>query len=376
MAGTFDAFLPANVRKHPGEFLGPAVLGTIIQGLEAGILMNMAFRYWSRARGDHIAIKTTVFMVIIATMAQTSLSFYDAWNLGVTHFGDFLQAVNLNWSVRLQPLMNTILGAPVQGYLIWRCWNAMKRRWSVLMPLCAILAGSVVATIITTVKIIHYTPVYIILHPTGHLPYSFITSFVLSAALDIMLTSIMLWFLLDVKTHARSRRSEEIIAHLMRTMWEAAVPPCLCAIVACLVYTTMSLKNLWDIFFQCILGKLYVISFFVILNGREDLKRSPTSVASESIMVPMNARSGLGRHRSTCTTTEVRVHMSTVVKHDSSGEIIELPNSGTSWTADDHDQKASLDYSEPPPLPEKPAVWKKPVPIMMAEKEPEGDEKV
>lgn len=69
-------------------------------------------------------------------------------------------------------------------------------------------------------------------------------------------------------------------------LWEAALPPCICAIAACAVYVTMvrvgtihscqaialltrwcmqRSENLWDVFLQSIIGKLYVISLFVIL---------------------------------------------------------------------------------------------------------------
>jgi hypothetical protein len=57
---------------------------------------------------------------------------------------------------------------------------------------------------------------------------------------------------------------EQLIKSVMLTIWEAAVPPCVAAIVACIVYLTTAHTNFWDVFFQLILGHLYVISMFVI----------------------------------------------------------------------------------------------------------------
>ena len=66
-------------------------------------------------------------------------------------------------------------------------------------------------------------------------------------------------------------------------IWEAALPPCVCAILTVVTYLTLvqSLSytfdnpfelwclqvddNYWDLTFQAILGKLYVISLFVTL---------------------------------------------------------------------------------------------------------------
>lgn len=86
-------------------------------------------------------------------------------------------------------------------------------------------------------------------------------------------------------------------------LWEAALPPCLCAIAACVVYITMRSENLWDVFLQSIIGKLYVISLFVILNGRHDLKREP----------PHHSQSaGIARFWASGAMPEVRVHLTSV----------------------------------------------------------------
>lgn len=79
---------------------------------------------------------------------------------------------------------------------------------------------------------------------------------------------------------------------LLILIWEAAVPPCVCAILTVVTYLTLVSpepppnlhlnnpiflpllmdylmnqvnENYWDLMFQAILGKLYVISLFVTL---------------------------------------------------------------------------------------------------------------
>ncbi|THH05149.1 hypothetical protein EW145_g5008 [Phellinidium pouzarii] len=107
--------------------------------------------------------------------------------------------------------------------------------------------------------------------------YSYMIAFILTAGLDILITCLMLWFLLRAKSQVVSKRLDKTLARLHRMLWEAAVPPCACAIAACIVYITMSLESLWDVFCQSILGKLYAISLFIILSKCMYAK-SPSSV--------------------------------------------------------------------------------------------------
>ncbi|OJT01994.1 hypothetical protein TRAPUB_7528 [Trametes pubescens] len=72
-----------------------------------------------------------------------------------------------------------------------------------------------------------------------------------------------------------SHKMLQILKKLTVMIWEAALPPCICAVLTVLTYLTLVDKNYWDLTFQAILGKLYVISLFVTLNGRADLQDGP-----------------------------------------------------------------------------------------------------
>lgn len=72
----------------------------------------------------------------------------------------------------------------------------------------------------------------------------------------------------------------------MIVAWEAAIPPCACAVTALVTYFTLVNVNYWDLTFQAILGKLYVISLFVTLC---------VSCSSLVITPRLNAKSRNGR---------------------------------------------------------------------------------
>jgi len=170
--------------------------------------------------------------------------------------------------------------------------------------LIALLLATVVVNTFITVRVFSYG-LWSVSTPETHPPLDFITAFVLTAALDVILTSLMLFVLLRARSQVVSRRLHMIIGRLHTMLWEAALPPCICAIAACVVYSDMSLENLWDMFLQSILGKLYVISLFTILNGRADLKRvAPSSTRA-------SGSAGLSRYW--ISGAEVRLNISTVI---------------------------------------------------------------
>jgi len=78
-------------------------------------------------------------------------------------------------------------------------------------------------------------------------------------------------------------------------IWEAAIPPTLCALVTLVTYLTQVNQNYWNLAFQAVLGKLYVISLFVSLNGRADLQQQDTSIHPSHLS--LNIRSHLNNGR-------------------------------------------------------------------------------
>ncbi|KAL5528947.1 hypothetical protein ACEPAG_4921 [Sanghuangporus baumii] len=325
-------FLPENVRAHPEHFVGPYVAGVVVQSLETGILISQSVRFWTRAHCEPPIIKSLVAFVSFFALFQTFIAIYNTWRVVVLSFGDAITVVDLGWADRIQPALNCVMAAPFQAFLIWRCWNVLQRRWIILAPLVSVLLSNVVMNIYITINIFYISSTT---QMRNGPPNSYMTAFVLTAVLDIMITALMMWFLLRVKSQVISRHLARVIVRLHRMVWEAAVPPCACAIIACAVYITMSQGNLWDVFLQSILGKLYVISLFVILNGRADLKRwLPTSTQSTR----------MSRYWANDTPFQFRVDLTSVVDLQAHSDMEMTPTTDASLRpgGDRHERKARL----------------------------------
>ncbi|KLO13103.1 hypothetical protein SCHPADRAFT_940674 [Schizopora paradoxa] len=288
-------FTPGYVMKHPNDFLGPVVASAIIQGIELGIIVNQALQFFSRiamGKKETRYVKITAVATIVIMMFQTSLAFENLYRVTVKHFGDWVAVINVNWVFKIDPLLMGLMAAPVQAFFIRRCWLVMGKKWYILAPLSFLLLANIVSLVTVTVYVFTLTQAKIILNPPKHLPYycanikephAVILFYVFSVSLDLSVTGIMLWYIIQARSIAISRRTTEILSRLTFTLWEAVIPPSVCAIIGMAVFLTRGNHDFWEIFVQGCVGKLYVISLFTVLNGR------PTTLGAE---LPTHSSSG------------------------------------------------------------------------------------
>ncbi|KAI0029776.1 hypothetical protein K488DRAFT_88403 [Vararia minispora EC-137] len=62
-----------------------------------------------------------------------------------------------------------------------------------------------------------------------------------------------------------------VLMRLIVVVWEAAVPPTACAMVSVVMYIFLRNTNFWDLTFQSVIGKLYVMSLLITLCARASI---------------------------------------------------------------------------------------------------------
>ncbi|TFK80070.1 hypothetical protein K466DRAFT_605644 [Polyporus arcularius HHB13444] len=270
------------VKAHPESYLGPALVNLVLESMQTGILINQSLTFWERAERELGVVRAVVSFVTITAFVQTAFMFFSAWRMFVADFGNWYASVMFVWADKLQSTITVMMAAPVQAFLIWRCWTLIHRNFYVLVSLTLLLVAQVVASIVVTVQTFqfHFGIVRQSDVGAGPLPKvpvnsTFVLSLACSAVLDVLVTGILLTFLARSKQHVTSSRFRRILRRLTVLIWEAALPPCICAILTVVTYLTLVNENYWDLTFQAILGKLYVISLFVTLNGRAELQDGP-----------------------------------------------------------------------------------------------------
>jgi len=278
MVGTRDAGGPKlpQIELLGAAFLGPYALATFIGALEMGVVITCFMRFLARSEKERMPIKLLVYFVTFVAALQTGTTFAAWWKISVQDFGNWSGAAVPGWPQKIHSSLTTLLAAPIQSFLIWRCWHllTLRRRWLVAVPLVLLVIGSLIATIYVTV--ILFLLQFQSKDTLSLSLHTFFTCFVLSlafsAVIDIVVTSILLSFLIRSRSSIYTRRFRKVLSQLITITWESAVPPCACAIAA-LIATVVGAPfvSYWAVMLQTLLGKLYLISLFVTLEGRAKL---------------------------------------------------------------------------------------------------------
>ncbi|OCH85469.1 hypothetical protein OBBRIDRAFT_739870 [Obba rivulosa] len=283
-----------HLEANPVLYIGPSIASLFIEAIETGILINQSFTFWERVDRERGIVRLLVAWVTCMAFLQTGFSFFSVWRTFVLNYGNWILAEDFSWGDRVQSTMTVSMASPVQAFLIWRCWTLIRKNWFMLISLSLVLVTSTISSILVTIETFG-TDFIVITDPSVTPPKIPITDGVLNdtcLVLDVSVTGILLTFLSRSKQHVLSSRVRRILKRLTILIWEAALPPCICAITTTVMYLAVVNDNYWDLTFQAILGKLYVISLFVTLNGRAGLQNHLPGVSTNPVSNLMWASSG------------------------------------------------------------------------------------
>ncbi|KDQ49956.1 hypothetical protein JAAARDRAFT_42444 [Jaapia argillacea MUCL 33604] len=276
------------VSEHPVAYMAPGLASMIVQSFQTGWLVELFCDFLSRSHRETLTIRVMVVFVTLTAIFQTITAFLSAWRIGVVHFGDWTEILQEKWPDKIQTLMTASLAAPFQAFLIRRCWMVTNRSWFVLVPLTALLFVTTSLKIYQTIAMFGpYRPSQDGL-PTTVLPStkSLILGLILSAVLDISLTTIIFTVIWRARSCIYSRRFRRTIRRVVLVSWESAAVPSACAVTSALLYIIWGEKSAWYLFFQAILGKLYAMSFLITLNARLGLCNYPSESSEVGAPAP------------------------------------------------------------------------------------------
>lgn len=218
-----------------------------------------------------------VFVTLIGLL-ETGISFASAWRNYVRNFG---QLIHPNWTELIHPLLSTLTAAPIQALFIWRCYHILKRRTYVVIPLVSALITSVVLSACVTAYLFHRLSHPDPAHPTSTtIWWPYVAFLAVPAAIDLAITSIVLYSLTGFLRRIHAEQLRGRITRFIIVVWQAAIPPGLCAIALMIKYMTFTETHPgqpqeWYGAIQAMLGKLYILSLFYTLNNRMDFTRRP-----------------------------------------------------------------------------------------------------
>ncbi|KAI9464058.1 hypothetical protein BJY52DRAFT_883715 [Lactarius psammicola] len=309
MSGSVPPPPPLGFTPSQASVLGPGIAGIFIQGIESGLVFAQFSQWFYGDRSESSVISAVVIFVTAVGLAQSGICFASAWTMYVQQFGTFLFP---DWGNYVHPIPTLVISAPVQALMIRRCYLLVRKNMFIITPLVLLLVASTVTSlwsIVIIAKLLAVVPAkdtptslqrfglswpYLmsVLLPSCEsvIAHNFLHTQPLSV-LDLNLTGILLYYLIRTMKRVYDTHTRKLIHRLVNVVWQSALPPTVCAICVSVFYVKFSTARpqrpqFWLMVFQAMIGKLYVLSLFYMINARPlRPKEQPTTFIS-TLTVP------------------------------------------------------------------------------------------
>ncbi|KAN0124707.1 hypothetical protein V8E53_015670 [Lactarius tabidus] len=305
-------------QQSTSDVTAPGIVGLFVQGFQTGLVLSQLALWLNLKRTESAPMTALVAFVTLIGLLETGISFASAWRNYVHNFG---QLIHPNWTELIHALLvrkisvahcgrgfsdsvlhpdqqSTLTAVPIQALFIWRCYHILKRRIYVIIPLVFALITSVVLSAWVTAYLFHRHSHPDPAHPTATtIWWPYVAFLAVPAAIDLTITSILLYSLTRFLRRIHTEQLRGRITRFIIVVWQAAIPPGLCAIALMIKYMIFTETHPWSASFngssltdgsctqgepqewygaiQAMLGKLYILSLFYTLNNRMDFTRRP-----------------------------------------------------------------------------------------------------
>jgi hypothetical protein len=267
---------PPSSLQSQASVLGPGIAGLLIQGIESGLVFAQ-FSQWffGSDRIENSLISIVVVFVTLVGFSQSGVCFASAWSKYVLHFG---MPMLPDWSDYLHLIPTLFISVPVQALMIRRCYYLVGRNPCIIMPLVLLLVASIVTSLWSIGLDIHLMRGIDAKGPISSsqglgICWPYLISMLLPSVLDLALTGILLHYLTRTMKQVYAPQTRKRISHLANIVWQSALPPTLCAICLCVLYIRFATERkkssqYWLTVIQAMIGKLYVLSLFYMINAQ------------------------------------------------------------------------------------------------------------
>ncbi|KAI9435575.1 hypothetical protein H4582DRAFT_2130548 [Lactarius indigo] len=249
---------------------GPGIVGLFVQGIEAGMVFSqLATWLFLPGRTEHRFVTVLTIFITTIGFVETAVYFFSIWRIYVKNFGEPLVS---SWTERVHMIFTVLISIPVQSLLIWRCYYILERNVYLIIPLLLLLLGSVGLAIFDTLELFiprfgggqpSRTPVF----------WSFLLYSAFSSILDIILSSILFYYLTQSRKRIYVDHAVQWISRHIVIVWQSVIPPTVCTLGISILYGVSRHLYpgpglMWYPTLQAVIGKLYVLSHFYNINSR------------------------------------------------------------------------------------------------------------
>ncbi|KAI9435574.1 hypothetical protein H4582DRAFT_2059483 [Lactarius indigo] len=238
-----------DAQQSISEVRAPGIVGLFVQGFQTGLVVSQLVQWLNLERRESTSMMALVVFVTAIGLLETGICFASVWRIYVRNFGQFHTGVTVFLTILGPGQQSTLTAAPIQALFIWRCYHILKKRIYVIIPLVLALISSIILSAWVTVYLFRRrlsppNPA----RPEDYHPaatsiwWPFVACITVPAALDVVITSILLYSLITFlrRIHTEQlrgvRHPEQRIVRFIIVVWQAAIPPGLCAVTLVIKY--------------------------------------------------------------------------------------------------------------------------------------------
>ncbi|KDN47920.1 hypothetical protein RSAG8_03340, partial [Rhizoctonia solani AG-8 WAC10335] len=262
------------MQKVIEQSFGPYVTGIMMQQLFLGVFCVQVYDYWRMFSTDTPFNRGVVASLTITTVLQGTMDFINIYRNSVTYYGNFNKFDEQDWSLFWEIGVTATVGTIAQVFFLERCYSATKNK-IVLVVIGATIAVSLgfgIASSVEFQRIVHLSAV-----PT--IPIPIVGWLTLTAVLDVLISVVLIWTLLRVRTPFR--KTEAVITKIIRVTAETSSLTASIAVINLVLYQALP-GQAYHLLPQLIMGKMYAISVMVTLSSRKDLQEIMSSPPTTS----------------------------------------------------------------------------------------------
>ncbi|KAH7334701.1 hypothetical protein B0J17DRAFT_576991 [Rhizoctonia solani] len=253
---------------------GPFVTGIMMQQLFLGVFCVQVYDYWRIFPTDTPFNRGMVISLTIMTLLQGVMDFINLYRNSVTYYGNFNKFDEQDWSLFWEIGVTAIIGSIAQVFFLERCYSATKNK-IVLVVIGTIIAVSLGFGIASSVEFQRIVKLSLV----PEIPVPIIGWLTLTAVLDVLISTVLIWTLMRVRTPFR--KTEAVITKIIRVTMETSSITASIAVINLVLYLALP-GEAYHLLPQLVMGKMYAISVMVTLSSRRDLQEIMSSPPTTS----------------------------------------------------------------------------------------------
>ncbi|GAA6030712.1 hypothetical protein JCM8097_006284 [Rhodosporidiobolus ruineniae] len=308
------------------DILSPTVIASFLSCCSYGIVLSLAFIYWTRFPSDRLPFKLLVGFLTLTATADTAVQSHWAYRYAVLSFAQPAKLAAAPWDFTAYTFLTGVNVAVCQAFFAWRVWIVSNRKSHVL-------TGLTVTAAVAGAGLAFYLGVYITtvewLPEVNNRKVIMWTWLAVQLAIDIVITTSMTYFIFYRPRRVGSAEAVEsspLNRLVVQSLQTNAISLLVQAAVLVLILTSSTFNYAIPAFLE---SKTYIGSLLFTLNARSSSSSSSSggdhnssSYSTDKRLKGFGAgqRSSFGHTAAQSQLRSIHVHVEEAVEVDDARE--------------------------------------------------------